>query len=80
MAKKALHVVQVSYTAKHYPGADLAFNTAVGKDSEASGMGFGERDLRYYFTNPKLASNAAKRARAVKGIRKRVTVDIEGGP
>ena len=43
--------LDVSYPAEEYPSKDVVMDNLVGRRHEASGMGFGMRDLSWYFKN-----------------------------
>ncbi len=54
--------LQIIYPAQFYSNGDRKICKAVGRTySDASGMGFGERDMSFYFDTKKKADNACKR-------------------
>lgn len=56
------YCLAVCYPADKWPSGDDEVCEAVGrKDQDGSGMGFGERDMQFYFKNKEEAEAARKK-------------------
>lgn len=49
------YIIDVTYGGEHYPQLDQKLNDIFGRYSDESGMGFGERDLAWFFKTRRTA-------------------------
>ena len=62
----------------HYPELDEKLENIMGKYSDASGLGFGQRDAAWYFKHSKQAFEKFKRLRKLRNLDTiQVTWDVE---
>ena len=60
--------LNVTYDAQLYPEMDNKLEKLIGFESSGSGMGFGSRDVQWYFLHSRDAFEKFKRLRKMKGV------------